>query len=88
MPAANPERTSHNPFEATGETSWTAAVPASAAPALADGAVLVPTTDGRVQAFAAAGCGAGTCSPLWEVSVGTARGLATHELGADERGAE
>jgi outer membrane protein assembly factor BamB len=53
---------------ATGTVRWTGEVGAQVAhaPAVARGNVLVSTNDGRLVAFAAAGCAASTCPPLWE----------------------
>jgi outer membrane protein assembly factor BamB len=39
-----------------------------ASPALADGKLYVPTTDGDLVVLAADGCGAATCSPLWQAT--------------------
>jgi outer membrane protein assembly factor BamB len=53
---------------ATGAVRWTAAVGAGvvASPALAEGKLYVPTTDGDLVVLDAAGCGAATCSPQWQ----------------------
>jgi outer membrane protein assembly factor BamB len=53
---------------ATGSVRWTGEVGASVvqAPAVAGDTILVATSDLRLVAFAATGCGAGTCPPLWE----------------------
>lgn len=53
---------------ATGAVRWTGEVGASVvqAPAVAGDTILVATSDLRLVAFAATGCGADTCPPLWE----------------------
>lgn len=57
---------------ATGDVLWTAeGVGRGDEPALAEGLLYVPGNDGRVLVFDAAGCGAGTCEPLWEIDTGT-----------------
>ena len=55
---------------ATGSIEWTADVGAgvAAAPALADGLLYVPTTDGDLVVLDADGCGAATCAPLWSAA--------------------
>jgi outer membrane protein assembly factor BamB len=60
---------------ATGAVQWSASVDDAVqhAPAVADGVVLVATagaSDGRLVALPAGGCGATTCEPLWEGSIG------------------
>jgi outer membrane protein assembly factor BamB len=57
---------------ATGEVAWTADIGAApaAAPAVAGGKILVATTDGRLVALPAMGCGTATCTPLWEAPTG------------------
>ncbi len=57
----------------TGAVEWTADagdVVRFAAPAVADGKILVATDAGRLEVFAAQGCGAPTCSPLWQGTIG------------------
>ncbi len=51
----------------TGTQRWSATLgaSASAAPALANGWLYVPTSNGDLQVFAANGCGHATCSPVW-----------------------
>jgi outer membrane protein assembly factor BamB len=51
---------------------WSAALPGGATPpgtangpAVANGVVYAGTGDGGTVAYAAAGCGAATCAPLW-----------------------
>lgn len=58
---------------ATGAVLWTTALgaPATGTPALAEGVVYVPTTDGRLVAVDADGCGAATCPTLWSASSGS-----------------
>jgi outer membrane protein assembly factor BamB len=61
---------------ATGAIRWTASLGvAGRTPALADGTLYVPTSDGRLLVFAAGGCGAATCGPSWEASTGTGSGI-------------
>src|SRR5918995_1787315 len=58
---------------ATGATMWTARTGSRVAtqPAVAGGVVFTGSDDGTVRAFAAAGCGAATCTrPLWSASTG------------------
>jgi outer membrane protein assembly factor BamB len=57
----------------TGAVRWTADVGAAAvaAPAVADGTILVATGDGRLVALPVAGCGAASCSSLWEAPIGS-----------------
>jgi outer membrane protein assembly factor BamB len=57
----------------TGAVRWTASVGAevTAAPALADGTLFVPTAGGELVALAASGCGAPTCAPLWSAPAGS-----------------
>jgi outer membrane protein assembly factor BamB len=52
----------------TGARLWRAAVGAGVTgpPAVVDGTVFVATTDGRLVALAADGCGGPTCSALWQ----------------------
>src|SRR5262249_7100671 len=52
---------------ATGAVQWTAHTGASAAtaPAVANGQLYVGGADGRLYAFASAGCGHATCTPHW-----------------------
>jgi outer membrane protein assembly factor BamB len=59
---------------ATGEPVWGASGlgAVSVQPALAGGVVYVGSGDGTVRAFAAAGCGAATCAPLWQDDTGDA----------------
>jgi len=58
---------------ATGAIEWTADVGAgvAAAPALADGLLYVPTTDGHLVVVDGDGCGAATCAPLWSAAAGS-----------------
>ena len=58
----------------TGEPVWGAAGlgTLSVQPAVAGGVVYVASGDGTVRAFAAAGCGAATCAPLWQDDTGDA----------------
>ncbi len=58
---------------ADGTLLWTGTVGAtpSAAPAIANGVVYVPTSAGTLVAFAAGGCGAPTCAPLWTANAGS-----------------
>jgi hypothetical protein len=55
---------------------WSAPVAGPTAVALTPSAgatsVLVGSTDGTLRAFAAAGCGAATCGPLWQAATGGA----------------
>jgi outer membrane protein assembly factor BamB len=57
---------------ATGVVAWTANVGGGVAtpPVVAGETVLVATTNGRLVALPAAGCGAATCIPLWEGQLG------------------
>lgn len=59
---------------ATGAILWTAETgsPITKRPAVAGDSILVATEDGRLVAFPAAGCGAATCTALWEGTVGAA----------------
>jgi hypothetical protein len=56
----------------TGAVHWTGALggPPSGPAAVTADVIYVPTTDGRLVAFAAAGCGAATCPKLWETPLG------------------
>jgi hypothetical protein len=56
----------------TGAVQWTGALggPASGPAAVTADVIYVPTSDGRLVAFAAAGCGAATCPKLWETPLG------------------
>ncbi|HEY8545873.1 MAG TPA: PQQ-binding-like beta-propeller repeat protein [Acidimicrobiales bacterium] len=58
---------------ATGDVLWTGDLGATvgAPPALAEGRLYVPTRDGDLLVFDAAGCGAATCAPLWAADGGT-----------------
>jgi len=55
-----------------GAVRWTGSVGAGAqilaAPTVGDGTVFVTTSDGRVAAFDADGCGAATCAPRWSTA--------------------
>ena len=52
---------------ATGAIRWTGALGApGTAPAVAGDTILVATSDGRLVAYAASGCGEPTCEPLWQ----------------------
>jgi outer membrane protein assembly factor BamB len=63
---------------ATGAVLWSADLGAPATtPALAEGVLYVQTTDGRLVALPAAGCGISTCTALWERSTGAARSTTT-----------
>lgn len=57
---------------------WQAAVPGATSVALTPSAdatsVLVGSSDGTLRAYAAAGCGSATCSPVWQSAVGGAVG--------------
>jgi outer membrane protein assembly factor BamB len=55
-----------------GATLWTASVggAVSQPPALGNGRLSVVTDDGRLVVFASDGCGAPTCAPLWEATIG------------------
>lgn len=55
---------------ADGSVRWSAPVgsPVTAAPALADGTLHVPTASGRLVAVAAGGCGAPVCAPTWSTA--------------------
>lgn len=57
---------------ATGTVEWTGETgsPIVSHATVHGGTILVGTFDGRVVAFPAAGCGAPTCAPLWDVAVG------------------
>ena len=57
---------------ATGEALWGAGGLGTLAvqPAVAGGVVYVAGNDGVVRAFDAAGCGAASCSPLWQADTG------------------
>lgn len=59
---------------ATGAVLWTAeaGAPITKRAAVAGNSILVATDDGRLVAFPAAGCGAATCTALWEGTVGAA----------------
>jgi outer membrane protein assembly factor BamB len=59
---------------ATGAVRFTAATggPVEVQPAVAGGVVYAGADDGTVRAFAAAGCGAATCAPLWSAPTGSA----------------
>jgi hypothetical protein len=58
---------------ATGAVQWTASVgaPVTDSPALANGMLYVPTSDGDLVVLAAGGCGAATCAPLWQGATGS-----------------
>jgi outer membrane protein assembly factor BamB len=60
----------------TGEQLWTAVTGTGSAiqvqPAVAGGVVYTGSADGGVHAFAAAGCDAPTCDPLWSAATGSA----------------
>jgi outer membrane protein assembly factor BamB len=57
---------------ADGHVLWTAPLAAapSAEPALADGWLYVPLADGSLVVLPAAGCGAATCDPAWQATLG------------------
>jgi outer membrane protein assembly factor BamB len=57
-----------------GHVLWTGALGAapSAEPALAEGWLYVPLTDGDLAVLPADGCGAATCSPAWRAHLGGA----------------
>jgi outer membrane protein assembly factor BamB len=59
---------------ATGAVQWTAEAGATELrrASVAGDTILVGTFDGRLLAYAAGGCGAATCTPLWEASLGGA----------------
>jgi outer membrane protein assembly factor BamB len=61
---------------ATGDVRWSGdprlAAFTPAPPALADGRLYVPTDDGELVVYDAAGCGAAVCQPLWTASAGAA----------------
>jgi outer membrane protein assembly factor BamB len=59
---------------ATGAVLWTGAAGAavSETPALAGGSLFVPTADGDLVVFDAAGCGSATCTPRWQGTTGVA----------------
>lgn len=68
----------------SGQVLWSVGgLGAAGAPALAGGVLYVPTGDGRVLAFDAAGCGATTCAPLWEASTGTGTTTTTPTVAGD-----
>jgi outer membrane protein assembly factor BamB len=56
---------------ATGRRRWTGAIgelgdeSVITAPVIANGVIYATSVDNRVHAFPSAGCGAGTCRPLW-----------------------
>lgn len=52
--------------------SATLASSATAAPAVANGSVYVPTSNGDLVVFAANGCGTSTCTPSWTDQTGSA----------------
>jgi outer membrane protein assembly factor BamB len=71
---------------ANGGLLFTGTVPGSpasplSAPVVADGTILVTTSDGRVVAFPASGCGAADCAPLWVTTIGTTGGPAPTVVG-------
>ncbi len=55
---------------ATGTKAWsgTLGAAASAAPAVGDGFIYVPTTSGELDVFALGGCGHATCAPQWHTT--------------------
>jgi len=56
----------------TGARVWRSTLGTTGRPVLAGGRVLVNTGNGSgVQAFAAAGCGAATCAPVWTSNLGS-----------------
>lgn len=58
---------------ADGAERWTGILASkpSAAPAIANGLVYVPTSSGKLAVFNANGCGSPTCSPLWTADAGS-----------------
>jgi outer membrane protein assembly factor BamB len=61
---------------ATGAVRFTGTIPGSPAsamtgPAVAGNTILVGTSDGRIAAFSATGCGQADCAPLWQATIGT-----------------
>ena len=70
----------------TGARIRTLDVPAPTAttPAIGRASIFVGGTDGKVHAFAKAGCGAATCPPAWSVDTGTGAAI-SHQpaIGAD-----
>jgi outer membrane protein assembly factor BamB len=56
----------------TGAQLWSAGTdaPITASPAVANGVVYVATRAGTIDAFAASGCGAAACTPLWSGRLG------------------
>ena len=58
---------------ATGAQVWsgTLGAAASAAPAVGNGFIFVPTTSGELDVFALGGCGLSTCAPVWHASTGS-----------------
>src|SRR5262249_35035893 len=71
---------------ATGAVRFTGTVPGSpaspvSAPAVTGDTILVTTSDGRVAAFSAAGCGAADCAPQWVAAIGTTGGPAPTVVG-------
>lgn len=62
------------PGFATCAPEWTADTGGTVAvqPAVAGGAVYTATTDGRLRAFRASGCGGATCPALWHHDLGAA----------------
>jgi PQQ-like domain len=70
----------------TGSLLFTGTVPGSpasplSAPAVAGDTILVTTSDGRVAAFPASGCGAADCAPQWVTTIGTTSGPAPTVVG-------
>lgn len=59
---------------ATGEVLWTAPLASAItdAPAVGQGRVFVPTSDGRLVVLPADGCGAAVCAPTWTEATGSA----------------
>lgn len=56
----------------TGKPVWRSTLATTGRPVLAGGRVLVNTGNGSgVQAFAAAGCGAASCAPVWTTDLGS-----------------
>jgi outer membrane protein assembly factor BamB len=71
---ADPDGGVHVLDAATGEVRWQADLggAVSRPPAVAGDTILVATSDGRLVALPADGCGTATCAPLWEGTVGGA----------------
>jgi outer membrane protein assembly factor BamB len=59
---------------ATGEVLWTTPLGSAItdAPAVGQGRVFVPTSDGQLAVLPADGCGAATCAPTWTGTTGSA----------------